>query len=223
MLEIAVPLLLLLLIILLIIMTFFGNGDYSKLKKENERLENTVKKLADDINVRSRESRNNWIACQRINNQNIMLNRSNNELIDANQKLTIKNEKLYNDIQNIRLEVKARILEKDKQIQELKNQRDEYRDIISDRDSEIRNLNTLVYPVKNYSLNIENPYNNDLFQCHCGSTDFVDIEDHERKGVKNEPPFIECVVQCVKCGAFHTFKEEVDSVSISKSRIKKST
>ena len=102
MLDIAVPLLLSLVIVLMLIITFCGNGDYYKLKKENERLENRIVKLADDINVRSRESRSNWVACQRINNQNIMLNNSNNDLINANQKLTVENEKLRAEIKRIR-------------------------------------------------------------------------------------------------------------------------
>ena len=202
MLDIAVPLLLSLVVVLMLIITFCGNGDYYKLKKENERLENRIVKLADDINVRSRESRSNWVACQRINNQNIMLNNSNNDLINANQKLTVENEKLRAEIKRIR---------------------EYYRDIILQQGDEIRELKNSIYPTNSVSVSFGKPVDNSLFKCHCGSEEFVDIEDHEIKGVKNEPPFIECVVQCVKCGALHSFKEEVDSVSISKSRIKKST
>ena len=54
----------------------------------------------------------------------------------------------------------------------------------------------------------ENPYNPDLFKCHCGSEDFIELNRNGFKGIKGVPPYVELEIQCVKCGGIHKIKDE---------------
>lgn len=54
----------------------------------------------------------------------------------------------------------------------------------------------------------ENPYNDDLFKCHCGSEDFIELNRNGLKGIKGVPPYVELEIQCVKCGGIHKIKDE---------------
>jgi len=53
----------------------------------------------------------------------------------------------------------------------------------------------------------DNPYKDDLFKCHCGSTDFIELNRNGFNGVKGVPPYVELEIQCVKCGAIHKIKD----------------
>lgn len=54
----------------------------------------------------------------------------------------------------------------------------------------------------------ENPYKDDLFKCHCGSEDFIELNRSKFNGIKGVPPYVELQIQCVKCGGIHKIKDE---------------
>ena len=125
----------------------------------------------------------------RIHDVNNIINETqlkNKELKEEIIYLETINEELRCNIKNIRLEVKNMILEKDKQIEELRvNQ-------VNERIDE---------PCVN-----ENDSN--WFKCHCGSEDFIRLSLEEHKGIIGVPPYWEINVQCVKCGGIHKVKNE---------------
>lgn len=120
----------------------------------------------------------------------------NHEISNFNQKISYLKEWNYRQEQEIKVLKNDKFLN-EAMIEGIKKEREELKKRIEELRLNERN-----------SESCDSPYNNDLFKCHCGSTEFIELSRNGFNGIKGVPPYVELVIQCVKCGGIHKIKDE---------------